>query len=91
MRHRVKGLFPRFDWLTWSQYKHVQGSCRLWKAVKTAQRSLQTGKEKGELHCRWTVLPRRQEQCLLLGVFRFSCVIALGGFSTVTDLFYFLK
>lgn len=91
LRHRVKGLFPRLVWLTWSQYKCVQGICRLWEAVKTAQRSPQTGKEKGGLHCQGTVVPGRQEQCLLLGVFRFSCVIALGGFSTVTDLFYFLK
>lgn len=50
-----------------------------------------TGGWKGEggLHCLWTALPGRQELWLLLGIFRFSCVIALGDFPLLLVLLFF--
>lgn len=48
-------------------------------------------------HCLWTALPGRQKQCVLLWVFGFSRVTALGDFPLLlTSIFpqinwYFLK
>lgn len=46
-------------------------------------------KGQGGLSCLWTALPGRQELPLLLGIFRFSCVIALGDFPLLLTGFYF--
>lgn len=45
-----EGLLPRVllqvDSLAWSLYKCVRANCELWEALKSAQRSLSTGKER---------------------------------------------
>lgn len=50
------GLLPRVflqvDSLAWSSYKCVQGNWELWEALKSAQRSLLTGKEREDFTAR---------------------------------------
>lgn len=52
-----------------------------------------TGGWKGEggLDCLWAALPGRQELWLLLGIFRFSCVIAPGNFPLLLVFIFFFS